>query len=146
MQNILSVSLTSAFRVKIQKIETIDNFYVKKLLFDVLMCWIHKFQTKIFILNLLSNALVNIYHILKLWMIKGCLPHGLSRLVIVKLVIWITQILSIWVGLKVSIFFLQESEYLLYQIWRNLICDKRVGLGYRVRENNIFKNPQEIVI
>jgi len=23
--------------------KTIDNFYIKKLLFDVLMCWIHKF-------------------------------------------------------------------------------------------------------
>jgi len=43
------------------------------LLFDVLMCWIHKFQDKIFILNLLLSVLrvlVNIsYKLLWYWTI-----------------------------------------------------------------------------
>ena len=49
--------------LRIQKIETIDNFYVEKLFFDVLMCWIHKFQDKNFILNLLSSALEALFNI-----------------------------------------------------------------------------------
>jgi len=43
--------------LSIQKKEIIDKLYVKKLLFNVSMCWIHNFQDKPSTLNFLSSAL-----------------------------------------------------------------------------------------